>query len=385
MVLGGTQIVVSMHGLAVVLGVGAGALLAVRRAHEPASVVVAVTAVAAASLVGAHALFALLHGGGGAFWRGGLASTGGVAAGLAAAFVVARATRRPAGELLDALVPAGLLALAIGRVGCFLAGCCYGRPTALPWGVVFPALGPPARHPLQLYSAAGDLLLVVLLPQRAPADGAVARRGCIAFGCLRVVLETLRDPATTDLVPGGWLTLPQAWALLLALVAAACAPGSLPCMPPSGGALRMADEKTLKDIAVWSGHREMTLEDIAVIQPGLGRLMPEIGARTWKVFYAAKARNWPLARFEAKEIRGLMELAAFTRPKYEENLNQFLVENWKPLEEAIAKEDFPAVEAAFHKAVEAANAYHELRDKPYIKWKLPDTPPPDLDLTPRRK
>ena len=147
----------------------------------------------------------------------------------------------------------------------------------------------------------------------------------------------------------------------------------------------MADEKTLKDIAVWSGHRELTLEDIAVIQPGLGRIMPEIGARAWKVFYAAKARNWPLARFQAKEIRGLMELAAFTRPKYQENLNQFLAEDWKPLEEAIAKEDFPTVEAAFHRAVEKANAYHELRDKPYIRWKLPDTPPPDLDLTPRKK
>ena len=221
---GDTQITVSLHGLAVVLGVGAGALLAVRRAGERAPVLVAVAAVTAASLAGGHALFALLHGGHGALWTGGLASTGGVAAGLATAFVVARATRRPAGELLDVLVPAGLLALAIGRVGCFLAGCCYGRPTAFPWGVVFPALGPPARHPLQLYSAAGDLLLVLLLPRHAPVRGAVARRGCITFGCLRVALETLRDPATTDLVPGGWLTLPQAAALLLALIAASLRP-----------------------------------------------------------------------------------------------------------------------------------------------------------------
>ena len=212
-VLGGTQIAVSLHGLAIVLGVGAGARLAVRRAREPAVVAAAVAAVAAASLVGAHALFALLRGRG----AGGLASTGGIAAALAAVFVVARATRRPAAELLDALVPAGLLALAIGRLGCFLAGCCYGRPTALPWGVVFPALGPPARHPLQLYSAAGDLLLVLLLPRRGRLSGAVARRGCIGFGCLRAALETLRDAATTDPIPGGWVTLPQAAALLLAL------------------------------------------------------------------------------------------------------------------------------------------------------------------------
>ena len=147
----------------------------------------------------------------------------------------------------------------------------------------------------------------------------------------------------------------------------------------------MPDEKSLKDVTVWSGHREMSLEDVAVIQPGLGRLMPEIGTRTWKLYYAAKAANWPLAKFQLKEIRGLMELAAFTRPKYEENLNQFLAEKWKPLEDALAREDFRAFDTLFHEAIESANAYHELRDKPYIQWKLPESPPPDLDLTPRRK
>jgi hypothetical protein len=147
----------------------------------------------------------------------------------------------------------------------------------------------------------------------------------------------------------------------------------------------MADEKTLKDFAVWTGHREMTLEDVASIQPGLGRIMPEVGTRTWKLYYAAKARHWALAKFQAKEIVGLLELGSITRPKYEDNLNQFLEENWKPVQEAIAKEDFGAFETAYHKAVEAGNAFHELRDKPYIKWKLPDVPPPDLDLTPPRK
>jgi len=217
---GGTQIVISLHGLAIVLGVVAGALSAVRRAREPGPVLVAVAAVAAASLVGGHALFALLHGGG----AGGLASMGGVAGGLGAAVVVARVTRRPAGELLDAMVPAGLLALAIGRLGCFLAGCCYGRPTTLPWSVVFPALGPPARHPLQLYSAAGDLLLYLLLPRRPRVCGALARRGCIGFGCLRAGLEALRDPATTDLLPGGRFTVAQGAALLLAVTAACLRP-----------------------------------------------------------------------------------------------------------------------------------------------------------------
>lgn len=149
------------------------------------------------------------------------------------------------------------------------------------------------------------------------------------------------------------------------------------------------DDKELhekvKALTFWSGHREMSVEDVAVIQPGLGRLMPEVGARTWKIYYAAQAGNWPLAKFQYKEIKGLMELGAFTRPKHEEALNQFLAENWKPLEAAIEKQDFPAFEDAFTKAVDAANAYHELKDKPYLVWKLPDTPPPDLEMKPRGK
>jgi len=149
------------------------------------------------------------------------------------------------------------------------------------------------------------------------------------------------------------------------------------------------DEKELQDkvkaLTFWSGHREMAIEDVAAIQPGLGRLMPEVGARTWKLYYAAKAGNWPLAKFQYKEIKGLMELGAFTRPKHEEALNQFLAENWKPLEAAIEKQDLAAFEAAFHKAVEAGNAYHELKDKPYLVWKLPNVPPPDLVMEPRGK
>ena len=148
----------------------------------------------------------------------------------------------------------------------------------------------------------------------------------------------------------------------------------------------MDDEKLaekLKDLTFTGGHRAMSIEDVVTIQPGLGRLMPEVGARTWKLFYAAKAGNWPMTKFQYKEIKGLFELGAFTRPKHEDALNQYMAENWKTLEEPIEKKDFAAFEAAFHKCIEAANAYHELKEKPYIVWKLPDTPPPDMDLRPR--
>ena len=150
----------------------------------------------------------------------------------------------------------------------------------------------------------------------------------------------------------------------------------------------MTDEELvelLRKAAVSSGHRLMTLEDIARIQPGLGRLMPEVGHRAWKLYYAAEAKNWPLAAFQAKEIKGLLELCAFTRPKHEEALGQFLKKNWTPVEAAIAHADFADFEQAFQKAISATNGYHKLKGKPYIIWKLPEAPPPDLDMQPQEK
>ncbi len=142
-------------------------------------------------------------------------------------------------------------------------------------------------------------------------------------------------------------------------------------------------EAKIKAMTFWSGKNSMSIEDLATVQPGLARIMPEIGARTWKLFYAAKLGNWPMAKFQYKEIKGLFELGAFMRPKHEEAINQYLAENWKPLEAAIEKKDFAAFEQAFHASIDAANAYHELKEKPYIYWKLPDAPPPDMDLRPR--
>jgi hypothetical protein len=131
--------------------------------------------------------------------------------------------------------------------------------------------------------------------------------------------------------------------------------------------------------------RKLTGEDIAAMQPGLARLMPDIGARVWKLYYAAQARNWPLAKFQLKEAKKLMELGALTRPKYEENLGKFIEEQVKPMMAAIEAEDLGRFNAEFEKSVEQANAYHELYDKPFLRWKVPSQPPPDLDMTPRPK
>ena len=129
--------------------------------------------------------------------------------------------------------------------------------------------------------------------------------------------------------------------------------------------------------------RSLTGEDLAAIQPGLARLMPEIGNRVWKLYYAAQAKNWPLAKFQLKEARKLMELGALTRPKYEKDLGKFIEKRVMPMMGALESENLEKFNEEFEKTVEQANAYHEAYDKPFLRWKVPAEPPPDLELTPR--
>ena len=132
-----------------------------------------------------------------------------------------------------------------------------------------------------------------------------------------------------------------------------------------------------------SDRRVFTLEELAGIQPGLGRLMPEIGARAWKLYYAAKAENWPLATFQLNEMRGLMLMGAFTRPKYEKDLKEYVDGVFATVKTAILHKDFQEFETAFNEAIKIGNEFHDSYDKPFIQWKVPDAPPPDLDLTAR--
>ena len=105
--------------------------------------------------------------------------------------------------------------------------------------------------------------------------------------------------------------------------------------------------------------------------------------RYWKLYYAAKENNWTLAHFQLKEIKELMEFGMVTRPKYEEHLDTFIRDDLGAIEKAIKVQDWNAVEAAFQQGITNANDYHQLNDKGFIVWKLPDYPPPDLDLTPQ--
>jgi len=136
------------------------------------------------------------------------------------------------------------------------------------------------------------------------------------------------------------------------------------------------------DHVIDTGKSHLTLEELGHVQPGMARVM-EVGARIWKCFYAGKAKNKPLAAFQLKEAVNLMEMGVLLRPKYTDNMYKFIEEQVEVVKKAIDSEDWDAFEAAFHEMIDCANAYHEVYDKPYLRWKIPDMPPPDLDMTPR--
>ncbi len=133
-----------------------------------------------------------------------------------------------------------------------------------------------------------------------------------------------------------------------------------------------------------TGKGSFSLDMLGPLLPGMAEIMPLVGARIWKCWYAGKARNKPLATFQLKEAIGLMEKGAFLRPKYQENMEKFIAAECAAVRRAIDAEDWEQFETAFHAMVDAANAYHEVYDKPYLRWRIPDAPPPDLDMTPRR-
>ncbi len=92
----------------------------------------------------------------------GLVYYGGLALAVPACLLAVRRLGLPAGEAADAVGLALPLSLAIARVGCFLNGCCGGRPSGLPWAVTFPGTATPV-HPTQLYEMLMDLALFGLL------------------------------------------------------------------------------------------------------------------------------------------------------------------------------------------------------------------------------
>jgi phosphatidylglycerol:prolipoprotein diacylglycerol transferase len=135
-----------------------------------------------------------------ALWQGGMAFHGGLAGAALAALLFARARQLPALSLMDvccAVAPIGLL---LGRIANFIKPELWGRPTDVPWGIVFPGAGPEPRHPSQLYEAALEGLLLFLVLQAVVVFGGLRRPGLVGgiflvgYALARIVAEQFRMP-----------------------------------------------------------------------------------------------------------------------------------------------------------------------------------------------
>ena len=144
----------------------------------------------------------------------------------------------------------------------------------------------------------------------------------------------------------------------------------------------MGDED-IHNHTIDTGKGTFSLHELGHLMPGMAEIMPLVGARIWKCYYAGKAQNQPLARFQLKEAINLMEKGAFLRPKYHENMEEFIGKEVEAVKKAIESADWDGFETAFIAMVDAANAYHDFYDKSFLQWKIPSEEPPDLDLTPR--
>jgi phosphatidylglycerol:prolipoprotein diacylglycerol transferase len=148
----------------------------------------------------------------------------------------ARSRRLPLWQVADVaavLIPIGL---ALGRLGCFAAGCCYGRPCTRPWAVTFTDAaahdntGVPlgiALHPTQLYQSLNGLLLALalyVLFRRKRYDGQVFLWFLALYGLTRSFWEIFRGDTVRGFLVPGWISTSQAIGLTTAVVALALLP-----------------------------------------------------------------------------------------------------------------------------------------------------------------
>ncbi len=153
-------------------------------------------------------------------WQGGMSFHGGLLGMIAAEVMFARRRGLPVLALADIVAAASPIGLFLGRIANFINGELFGRPSEVPWAMVFPRGGPQPRHPSQLYEAAIEGLVLFLVLHLMVRARALERRGTltgaflIGYALARMLAELFREPdAYLGFLLGGttmgqWLSLP---------------------------------------------------------------------------------------------------------------------------------------------------------------------------------
>jgi phosphatidylglycerol---prolipoprotein diacylglyceryl transferase len=135
-----------------------------------------------------------------AVWKGGMSFHGGLAGTALAIYVLAKRKRISVLSLADICAAAVPIGLFLGRIANFIKPELWGRPTDVPWAMVFPDAGTLPRHPSQLYEAGLEGVVLLLVLYFAVHFGALRRPGLVAgllaagYGIARIACEFFREP-----------------------------------------------------------------------------------------------------------------------------------------------------------------------------------------------
>ena len=148
-----------------------------------------------------------------AIWHGGMSFHGGLVGVILALLLWRWRHGTSFWNLADAAAVVTPIGLFLGRIANFLNGELFGRPTNLPWGVIFPGESF-ARHPSQIYEAMLEgpvlLLLLWLIRRRNLATGSTMAAFSFFYGCIRFGVEFTRQPdPQLGFIAFGWLTMGQ--------------------------------------------------------------------------------------------------------------------------------------------------------------------------------
>jgi len=160
-------------------------------------------------------------------WEGGMSFHGGFLGVIFAMWLFARARRMRWLDITDFIAPLVPLALAAGRIGNFINAELWGRPTDVPWAMIFPNVDNLPRHPSQLYEFGLEgLALFALLwwfSSKPRPRGAVSALFLIGYGTFRFLVEYTREPdrflglLALGFSMGQWLSMPMVVAGILML------------------------------------------------------------------------------------------------------------------------------------------------------------------------
>jgi hypothetical protein len=136
------------------------------------------------------------------------------------------------------------------------------------------------------------------------------------------------------------------------------------------------------NLTVHTKHGDLTLEQIAALQPGLATLMRDVSDRFWIAYYAAQAGNWPLTAHQLRATRKRFTDGALTRPQHKAMLDTYTAQILNPLLQQCESRDFAAFEKIYRDGIALANRMHAATKHGEIVWKLPPAPPQHLELGP---